>query len=207
MHLTRSRMTSALPIPRKGLRYVAKAMSNSNSGVPVVVAVRDMLNLARTSKEVKHMVNEGSIKINGRKVKDIREGIKLFNIITVGKNYELKILPTGKYGFEETKKELRVCKIIGKKILSGGRTQINLHDGTNIISKDNLKIGDSVELDFSGKITSKKSVDKKSKVFVISGRSVGLIGEVKNIEGKKVLISLENQNREVMLNQSHVIAL
>ena len=54
MHQSRQKATTRLPIRRKGTQYVAVASSSLENSVPVVIAVRDILNLARTKKEVKN---------------------------------------------------------------------------------------------------------------------------------------------------------
>ena len=56
MHLTRAQASNKIPIPRKGSKYVARPLMNLKDSVPVVIAVRDMLKLARTAKEVKKMI-------------------------------------------------------------------------------------------------------------------------------------------------------
>src|SRR3989338_3492186 len=139
MHLTRSEAPKMLPIPRKGTKYLVRTRSNLNDSVSVLIAVRDILKLARNLKEVKLMIHNKLIKINGRIVRDFRESIRLFSLLDVGKTYRLSLLPTKKFVLEETKeKDLRSTKITGKKLLGKSTIQFNLHDGTNIISKDNL---------------------------------------------------------------------
>ena len=101
MYQSRQTVSKRIPIRRKGSKYVARALSNLKESVPVVIAVRDMLKLARTSKEVKKMINSKLLKINGKPVKDHRESIRLFNLFEAGKVYRLSILPTGKFTFEE----------------------------------------------------------------------------------------------------------
>ena len=64
MHLKRQEAITKLPIPRKGTKYVARALSHLDNSVPVVIAVRDMLRLARTTSEVKKMIHEKIFKLN-----------------------------------------------------------------------------------------------------------------------------------------------
>ena len=64
MYQTRSEAIKRLPIPRKGTKYVARALMHKKNSVPVVIAVRDMLKLAKTAKEVKKTIREKMIKIN-----------------------------------------------------------------------------------------------------------------------------------------------
>ena len=94
MHKKRQTLTTKVPIQRKGTKYVARASSHINDSVPVIIALRDMLKLAQTIKEVKYMIHTKLLKINGRPVKDYRESIRLFNIFEADKKYVLKLLPT-----------------------------------------------------------------------------------------------------------------
>ncbi len=207
MHLTRTKAIRLLPIPRKKTKYIARAASHVSRGIPVVIAIRDVLGLAKTSKEVKYMIRNKLIKINGKEAKDIKEAIKLFNILEVDKIYKLIILPTGRFKFEETKENSRLCKIIEKTLVRGNKVQLNLHDGTNALlnEKEKANVGDSVELDFSNKVKRIIKIEKGKEVFVISGKSIGLTGKIENIEGKKTKLKLNEINKEVELNVSHII--
>lgn len=205
MHLNRAEVSTRIPIPRKGTKYIARAASHSRQGIPVVVAVRDMLNLAKTTSELKFMVANKLLKLNGREVRDYKEGIRLMNILEADKKYKLIVMQTGRFAFEETKDETRIGKIIGKKILSKNRVQLNLHDGTNIISKEKAKIGDSVRIDFSNKIKDVLPLEKGKNVFVISGRSAGNKGKIKEVHGRKARIEMEE--REAVLNSSDIIVI
>ena len=114
MHQTRSKIIRVLPLARKGTKYVARASRNESSSVPLVIAIRDMLKLAKTSKEVKGMVHNKILKINGKLVKTINDPIGIFSIIEADKKYLLTLLPTGRFVFEETKENSRRLKIMEK---------------------------------------------------------------------------------------------
>jgi ribosomal protein S4E len=167
------------------------------------MALRDMLNLARTSKETELMVRSKRIKINGRVVSDIHETIKLFNLFEADKHYKLILLPTGRFAFEPTKAALRFAKVIGKKMLNGKVLQYNLHDGTNFISKDSIAVGDSVELDTENKVKKVHTMEKGKEVFIYEGKSAGHSGIVEHIHGNKLEVKLEK--RSVTLDSRHVI--
>jgi len=207
MYLTRAKANKKLPIPRKGTKYLAKASSHVKNGVPVVIAIRDMLRLARTSKEVKHLINEKKIKLNGQIVKSHRESIRLFNILEADKKYKLILLPTGKFKFEETKDNSKLCKVVNKKMLAGNKTQLNLHDGTNVLITKEEKVGvdDSLLIDFSHKIKKIIHFEKNKPVFIISGKSTGLNGTIKEVSKNHAIIKLDEIEKEVELHKSHVI--
>ncbi|MEK6890298.1 MAG: hypothetical protein AABW82_03280 [Nanoarchaeota archaeon] len=190
MHQTRLNASLKLPIKRKGSKYLARAISDNDNSVPVIIALRDMLGLAKTSAEVKSMIHRKLIKLNGSLVSESNASIRLFNILEADKNYLLSLSPTGKFHFEESKEsKTRLCKITGKNLIKSGKIQFNLHDGSNIISKDKLAIGDSVYLDMSGKLVKHKSLDKGASVLIISGKYSGTNGKIDSMVDNKVSIS------------------
>ncbi len=202
MHIKRQETTIKLPIPRKGTKYVARALSHIKNSVPVVIAVRDMLKLAQTSAEVKRMIHQKLLKINGKLVKDSNESIKLFNLLEADKVYVLSLLPTGKYVFEEAKdKIVRLCKILNKTMVKKGNIQFNLHDGSNIISDSQFSIGDSIYLDLSGKIKKHLPIEKGRASIVIKGKYLGLKGNIESYDGDLVRINVNNKLVELDKNQ------
>ena len=205
MHLKRQLASTKLPIPRKGTKFVVRTLSDIENSVPVLIAIRDMLKLARTTKEVKKMLNENLIKLNERVVKNYREGIRLFNIFEVGKSYVLTLLPTGRFSLEESKDKKRLCKVINKTVLKNGRIQLNLHDGSNLITNDKIAVGDSVYLDFDGKLLGQSAMERGKEAFVFSGKYIGLKGKIENEENNKLAINLENGKKTVLNKQQVVV--
>ncbi len=209
MHQTRNESSKKLPIPRKGTKYVVRASSHIQNSVPAVIAVRDMLHLAQNAKEVREMIKRKSLKLNGKAIKDYRESIRLFNILEVGKNsYKLTLLPTGKFSLEESKdKDTRLCKVVDKRILSENIIQLNLHDGSNIITKDKINIGDSLYIDFSGKAKKHIALTEGKKVFVFEGKHRGNTGTIESIKDNHLLIRINHEEKAVEIDKSRFIVL
>ena len=199
MHQTRQETTKKLPIRRKGTKYVARALSHPKESVPVVIAIRDMLGLAKTKKEVKKMILQKLLKVNGRDVRDYHESIKLFNLLEAGKTYVLKLSPVRKFFLEETKeKDERLCKVIGKTLLKNKKIQLNLHDGTNLIGDSKIKIGDSLYLDLSGKIKKHVSLEKGGEAFIFSGKYAGQSGKVVDVQDKTATIKFKEGSSTIL---------
>ncbi len=203
MHQKRESATMKLPIPRKGTAYVARALNNHQNSVPVIIAVRDMLNLVKNKKNTKKLIHEDRLKINGRTVKDYRDSIQLFNIFEADKKYKLVLTENGRFDFVETKDNERLCKIIGKKIVNGGKTQLNLHDGTNVISDKDYQIGDSVYLSFDGKITKSLKMEKGKECLIIKGKYLGKTAKINSVEGQFVEVTFNDTKTK--LNKRGVI--
>ena len=139
-------------------------------------------------------------------MRDIRESIKIFNLFEADQTYYLTLSPTGKLAFEPTKNNTRLCKIIGKTTLSGNKIQLNLHDGSNVISNDKVKVNDTLSLSLDGKIKDKISLDKGKKSIVISGKHAGSFGTIDNVEDNHVTISFKNKEGSAIIDASRVIA-
>lgn len=207
MHQTRALATTQLPLPRKGTKYLARALSHHRNSVPVVVAIRDMLKLALTAKEVKAMIRQKMLKINGRLVKDHRESLHLFNQLEAGKKYLLSILPTGKFTLKElSKPKDYLGKVIRKRLVNGGEIQLGLHDGFSLLTKDkSIKTGDSVYINSEGDITEHVILSKGNEVFIISGKHQGMTGKISSIEEN--MISVNYDGRMVKLDKQALIVL
>ena len=207
MHQTRAQTTKKMPIPRKGTKYVARALSHRTNSIPVVIAVRDMLKFARTSKEVKEMVKQKLLKINGRDVQDIKESIKLLNIFQAGKSYILTLTKTGKFSLEETRLKDRICRIINKKMLSKGKVQLNLHDGSNIISNEKVTVGDTLYLNLQNKIIKHVPLEKSKECIIPSGKYIGHKGKIDSIKDKIVILKLNEKEDKIEIDKSKVIVI
>ncbi len=206
MHLIRQNVTTQLPIPRKGTKYIARASDHLSNAVTVLLAVRDMLKLAKTAKEVKKMVQDKLLKINGKSVMDMHESIKLFNLLEAGKVYRLSLLLTKKFTFEEilTKdamKELRLVKVTNKRLITGGKIQLNLHDGSNILTSEKINVNDSLYLDAEGKIKKHLKLEKGKEALVIAGKHTGKRGTIESIEGSTCHFKSGGESFVVHLHQ------
>lgn len=205
MHLTRAEVSRVMPLARKGTYYVARPLSYKESSVTVLMAVRDMLRLGQTAREVKEMIKEKKLKINGRVVRDLRESLTLFSLFDADKRYKVTLLPTGRFVLEPTKQTTRIAKIIDKRLAPAGKIQINLHDGTNLLSKEKAEVGDSLELDAESKIVKVLPLKVGAKVMVNAGRNVGSTGTIEHIKDSDLTISIGD--RKVALKRAQVVVI
>lgn len=205
MHLKRQKTVTKLPIPRKGTTYIARASSHYKNSVPVVLAVRDMIKLARTTKEVKKMINQKFLKINNKPVKNHRESIRLFNIFEADKTYILTLLPTRKFIFSPHPSSPRLVKIINKKLQKNNKIQLNFHDGSNMVSDIKVNTNDSLLIDSSNKVIKHLPAKEDSSILILSGKYIGKKGKITNIEGKQITTKINDIDKPVNLNVSQII--
>ncbi len=203
-HIKKTVMPKTWPVPRKGKgkRYVAVPSHATRKGISLLFLLRDVLKIAQTRKEVRHMTLNGMVMVNNKVRSDENFPLQVFDVLNLElakKNYRLKIVNKKFSLVEISNKEAgsKIVKIIGKKILSEGKVQMNLDDGQNVLSKDKFSVGDSIVLDTKKNVVSKVLALKKgSKVEIVGGKHAGekgeLIGFEELVRGRNYKIKLEN---------------
>lgn len=195
MHLKRNNMPKFWAIPRKGTKYLAVASHNKTESLPLITVLRDILKIVENKKEAKKIINEKQIKINNKEIRDINYPICLFDVLTLGNGKSCKAILSAKKKmiFEEVSgkdSEIKIFKVINKKILDGKTVQLNLMHGKNIISKEKANTGDSIVFNFKeNKIVRVIPMEKGKEAFVTEGKHAGQIGKIEEIisrGGKKL---------------------
>ena len=188
-HVKRLSSPKTWPVPRKGTKYLTSPMPGRIKALSVTLtmALRDILGLASTSKEVRSMIHGKEVLVNGENAKSYKDPIGVFDVLgipKIGKNYVVVIGEDRKIGLEEFKGsgKTTVRKVVGKTSLKGGKTQLNLFDSWNILSDMKVKVNDSVVLDVKKKQIIKHLPFKEgAKVHVIGGTHQGYKGVVDKV--------------------------
>jgi len=192
MHIKKTKMPNTWPVPRKGRgkRFVAVPSHNVGKGISLLFLLRDVLKIAKTRKEVRYMTLNGMVKINNKVRQDENFPVNVLDILNLnaGKEnlyYRLEIV-NKKFGLvkvKESEADSKVVKIVGKKVLSGGKVQMNLRDGQNFLSKLKFSVGDSVVLNTKNdKIMKVLGLKKGAKIEIIAGKHAGEKGELVGFE-------------------------
>jgi small subunit ribosomal protein S4e len=167
---------------------------HDSGAMPVAVWLRELMGFARTMREVRQILNSGSVIINGRACKDPKLGLGVFDIVSVpgiGKHYRLLLDRRGRYKSIEISPEdakTRLAKIRDKTVISGGRVQLNLLFGANIIADHTYKPQDSVVISLEEAEGKKRfqildhfPFAAGNMAMVIGGRHSGSVGRIVEI--------------------------
>lgn len=211
-YLKRHKVPKNWPIHRKGTKYVVKPRVDIQKGIPILVALRDILGVAQNRKEVKRAIHLNHILLNGRRVVDEKNSALLFDVITLvpsKKHYRVEISDKGKIEINEINEKeakMKVSKIIGRKMLKGKKMQINLGDGRNFISDIKCKTNDSVVINFKdNKIEKHLPLKKGSEVLVIAGKHAGKEGEVKELDEKTHSVKIKSGKETITVLTKQII--
>ncbi|MFC1786511.1 30S ribosomal protein S4e [Halobacteriota archaeon] len=190
MHQKRLSAPTSWPITRKTNLWITRPSSGPYSkkeSISLIIALRDILKLGQNTKEIRHILNEGKILVDGVIKKDHRFPIGIFSIVSIPsikKHYRVLLDTKGRFVLHPTKNsDIKLCKIKNKTTIRGGAVQLNLHDGSNIIASNDYKTGDSILLELpQRKITKHLECKPGNLVMVIGGKHSGEIGPIKEVK-------------------------
>jgi small subunit ribosomal protein S4e len=192
-HLKRLNAPDSWRITKKTTTFIAKTAPgphNANA-MPIGVWLRDTMGLARTAKEVKQILKQKDVLINGRPCRNPKMGIGIFDIIAlprIGKYYRMLRDVKGRHKTVEIDAEAaqtRLCKIENKTTISGGRVQLNLRYGANILADNTYKPNDSIVISLKPedrfKILDHFPFATGNMVMIIGGRHSGKVARIVEI--------------------------
>jgi small subunit ribosomal protein S4e len=192
-HIKRIAAPKSWPIQRKTTKWVTKSTAGSHkleNSMPLGVILKEILNYATTTKEVKYILNQKKVSVNGKVMKNHKFPVGIMDVLTADKeNYRIMLDKKGKLvtvSINATESKINPKKVINKTSIKGKRVQVNFSDGTNIISKENYQTGDTVVFS-DNKPKEHLKFEKGALIYILAGKKVGQIGAIKEIIQKKGL--------------------
>lgn len=157
-HLKRINAPKTWPITKKENTFITRPHPGAHTfeeGLPLIVVLREILHLANTRKEVRYILNNRSVMVNGRRQKDpafLIGVMDVLEILEVDKHFRMIFGKTGKLTLVPIAKEEAtkvIFRVEGKKFLSRGKVQLVLRNGYTLLlpeAKTTVNVGDSVVL-------------------------------------------------------------
>lgn len=212
-HLKRYKAPKTWPIHPKEETWTVKPSAGPHAiedCLSLMVVVRDILKIADNSREAKRIINSGDIVINGRSKKDYKFPVGFMDIITIPKTNETyRVLLDNKRRLtlkpitnEET--DVKLSKIVNKTTIKGGQTQLNLHDGRNLLTEEDYKVGDVLSLKMpEQEVQNVYKLEEGATVLVTGGKHTGEIGKISEIiinqSSNPNTVVIENSRKENFL--------
>ncbi len=189
MSLKRLATPSFWRIARKTKKFVVKPLPgphSKNSCLPIGMVLRDMLHHAYNMKEVKFIMNQGLVRIDGKIKKEKGFPVGLMDVIAIGDEI-YRIVPGTHImklmKIDKKESNIKLLRIKNKVYIKKGKIQLNFHDGKNIVvDKSDYKTNDVIVYDLENKsIKDVLRFEKGSKAIIIKGNNVGSIIVIKDI--------------------------
>jgi len=192
-HLKRLNAPDSWHIAKKTKKFITKTAPgphNANA-MPIAVWLRDHMGFARNVKEVRQILHQKDVIVNGRPCSDAKMGIGIFDIISlpkINKFYSILRDKNGRHVSIEIDAEAaktRLCKIKNKTIVPGGKVQLNMRYGANLLADNTYKAGDTIILSLEPE-TRFKIVDHfpfavGNMAMVTGGRHSGKVARIVDI--------------------------
>ncbi|NYT04974.1 MAG: 30S ribosomal protein S4e [Methanomicrobiales archaeon] len=211
-HLKRLTTPDSWRIARKANTFVTKTAPGPHTAhaMPIAVWLRDHMGTARTMKEVKKILTDRAVMVNGKICTNPKLGIGVFDIISIpktDKHYRILLDKKGNFvsiAISPEAAQTRLCKIRNKTVIPGGKVQLNLLYGANVLADQQYKPKDSIVLSL-GKDDHFTIVDHfpfavGNMAMVIGGRHSGKVGrltEIREVPGSTPnRVVLEGENGE-----------
>ncbi len=184
------RLAHPLAKEKKKAKFVAKPRGPHplKQSIALSALLRDYLNLVETYKEAKKVIKSGKVMVDARVVKDHRFGVGVFDVISIPEmKMNFRIIPEKNKlvakEIDEKEAKLKICKIIGKRAVKGGKIQFNLHDGRNILGENSYKVQDSLLIELpEQKVLEHFPLQEKMIAFVFKGKNAGKHGVIEKVE-------------------------
>lgn len=191
-HLKRIATPKTWNILRKSNVFITRPNPGAHSynhATSLNTTFKELAGLADTRKEVKRMLHEQEVLVDGKKRHDERHNVGFMDVITLPKTKQaLRISFTKKgklttFDVPQNEAELKLARITGKQTLKGGVTQLALHDGRTLrVKKDTYKVGDTLVIKLpTQEIKEHHELKIGASVMVYEGKYTGYEGTIENI--------------------------
>lgn len=191
-HLKRLKAPRTWKLERKVATWTVKPSPGPHAvekSIPLLLIVRDFLHLADTGREAKKIISAREIMVDGKVRNNYKYPCGLMDVISVPKTGEhyrilfdrrgvLRVVP-----IDEERAQWKLCRIENKTVVRGGKTQLNLHDGRNlIVEEDSYKTGDVLKITIPAQeILETIPAEKGYLALITGGKHTGEIAEIEEI--------------------------
>jgi len=183
-------------VQRKQKRYIVCPEPSGHPrelSLPLIVVLRDMLNVGKTTHELKRVMIQGAILVDGKKIDSARAAIGLFDVLSVSEVGQYRIIMDKKgrlhpIHIAKSESALKIGKVASKRATVGGKIQITLHDGHTMHTDAKVDVGDSVLVQVPEyKIMKIAKPTKGASICLIKGKHCGMNGKLIEIHQQKVV--------------------
>lgn len=216
-HLKRKPAPAFWPVHRKEAVWTIKPNAGPHQvahSLPLTLIVRDILGLAKTRGEVKAIISDEKIVVDGEVQRDDHFPTGLMDVVSMlDTDRRYRVLPSEKgltlHPINKDEADIKLCRIENKTILNNGNVQLNLHDGRNILVKvkdankheeDVFKTLDTVKISLPDQqLQGHLKLTEGVPAIIVGGKNIGKSGKIVSLEHregqkrKNALVTIEDQ--------------
>ena len=195
-HMKRMTAPRTWTVPRKTSHWVSKARPGPHGQldrVPVGTILRDLLKVCDNAREARFILGKRTVLVDGRAVTDPKFPVGLMDVLTLKEtkaSYRMLIDYKGKLrpvAIDENESGWKLARVDHKTTVRGGKTQVTLHDGRNILlPKDQYETGDVLKIEVpSQRVLKAFKLDKGSLALLTGGSHPGTVQTISSYVVKR----------------------
>jgi len=161
----------------------------AEASVPVGLILRDMLSVCATAREARHILHGRGILVDGRAVRDPKFPVGLMDVLSLAEtkqHYRMMVSTRGRMALvpvDDADAKWKLCRIEDKTTVRGGKIQINLHDGRNLLlAKNEYRTGTTLKLQLpEQKVLGHYELLPGAPSVITGGKHVGEVAHVLDV--------------------------
>ncbi|HVL49507.1 MAG TPA: 30S ribosomal protein S4e [Candidatus Thermoplasmatota archaeon] len=180
-------------VPRKAYTWAPKTRPGPHAAdrsIPMALILRDYLKVADTLREAKRVLGAREVLVDGKVVTDHKRGVGFMDVISLPKtekHYRVMLDTRGRLVLTEIPAAAaawKLCRVENKTTVAGGKFQLNLHDGRNIVVKEAAhKTGDVLKVHLPDqKVMGALPLAAGHTVLITGGKHIGQTATVGGVE-------------------------
>ncbi|MCK4717796.1 MAG: 30S ribosomal protein S4e [Thermoplasmata archaeon] len=192
-HMKRLTAPRSWTIHRKESKWTVKPRPGPHPidvSISLLMVVRDHLGYADTAREAKRIIGAAEVLVDGKTTRDHKRPVGLMDVVSIPKTKESYRMLFDKKGklklvkIDKTHAGWKLVRIENKTTVKGGKIQLNMHDGRNIIlEKNTYKTGDVLKIALpSQKIQESYKLDKGHLAMVTGGTHRGEVATISSYQ-------------------------
>ncbi len=192
-HLKRLAAPRTWKLERKTQTWTAKPSPGPHPierSIPLVSVLRTHLHHADNWREASAILNARKVKIDGRTVTSLKFPVGLMDVVAIEETKENHRMLLDKKGrlalvrIGDSEAKWKLARIEDKHTIKGGSTQLNLHDGRNILlKKDQYETRTTLKIQVPDqKVLEAYPLERGNSVLLIGGRHAGEVVHVDRLE-------------------------
>lgn len=182
-------------IPRKGTKWIKRPAPGPHAqdeSIPLLLVLRDIRKVAQSTREARVLLGRGAVQVDGRAVHDLDRGVGLMDTLAFGtppqdhfrvlkdRRGKLVLIP-----IPAPESTLKIGRIRFKHTVPGGKVELTLHDGRNLLVPPDspYRVGDSLKIHLPDqKVLTHLPLGPGQLAYVAGGTHVGELARVERVE-------------------------
>ena len=192
-HLKRLAAPRTWKVERKVQTWTARPSPGPHPlerSIPLASLLRTHLNYCDNWREASAIINTRKVKVDGRVVTSTKFPVGLMDVVALDEIKETHRMLLDRKGrltlvrIGDTEAKWKLVRVEDKHTVRGGTTQLNLHDGRNILlKKDQYKTRTTLKIQLPDqKILDSYPLERGNTVLLIGGRHAGEVVHVDRLE-------------------------